>query len=67
MTEVFLDPTAELNSAARPLLPRLSSLEGPAGLLSSLCGFAKTKNTSQVQKRVPICFAWIPFTEEYIY
>jgi hypothetical protein len=28
MTELFLDPTAELNSAAKTLLPRLSTLEG---------------------------------------
>ena len=28
MTEVFLDPTAELNPAAKALLPRLQSLKG---------------------------------------
>lgn len=28
MNEVFLDPTAELNPAAKALLPRLSSLDG---------------------------------------
>ena len=34
MTEVFLDPTAELNPAAKALLPRLQSLEGKTiGLL----------------------------------
>jgi hypothetical protein len=34
MTEIFLDPTAELSPTARPLLPRLSSLEGKTiGLL----------------------------------
>ncbi|MFT5711320.1 MAG: hypothetical protein ACI8QT_002026 [Halioglobus sp.] len=34
MTEVFLDPTAELRPMARPLLPRLTSLEGKTiGLL----------------------------------
>jgi hypothetical protein len=34
MTEFFLDPTAELSPMARPLLPRLSSLEGKTiGLL----------------------------------
>ena len=34
MTEVFLDPTAELNPAERGLLPRLASLEGKTiGLL----------------------------------
>ncbi len=34
MTEIFLDPTAELSPMARPLLPRLSSLEGKTiGLL----------------------------------
>ena len=34
MTEVFLDPTAELNPAAKALLPRLLSLEGKTiGLL----------------------------------
>ena len=34
MTEIFLDPTAELSPMARPLLPRLSSLAGKTiGLL----------------------------------
>ena len=34
MTELFLDPTAELNPAAKAVLPRLSSLEGKTiGLL----------------------------------
>ena len=34
MTQVFLDPTAELNPASRPVLPRLSQLEGKTiGLL----------------------------------
>ncbi len=34
MTEVFLDPTAELSPTVKPLLPRLSSLEGKTlGLL----------------------------------
>ncbi len=34
MTEIFLDPTAELSPTAKPLLPRLSSLEGKTiGLL----------------------------------
>ena len=34
MTEVFLDPTAELSPTIKPLLPRLSSLEGKTlGLL----------------------------------
>ena len=34
MTEIFLDPTAELNPAAKALLPRLTSLEGKiVGLL----------------------------------
>ncbi len=34
MTEVFLDPTAELNPAAKPVLPRLSTLQGKTvGLL----------------------------------
>ena len=34
MTEVFLDPTAELNPAGREVLPRLASLEGKTvGLL----------------------------------
>ena len=34
MTEIFLDPTAELNPAAKALLPRLQSLEGKTiGLL----------------------------------
>ncbi|MBT4520935.1 MAG: hypothetical protein HOC23_13105 [Halieaceae bacterium] len=34
MNEVVLDPTAQLNSAARSLLPRLSALEGATiGLL----------------------------------
>jgi hypothetical protein len=34
MTEVFLDPTAELNAAAKALLPRLATLEGKTiGLL----------------------------------
>lgn len=28
MTEVFLDPTSELNPGARAVLPRLSTLEG---------------------------------------
>lgn len=28
MTEIFLDPTAELNPAAKTLLPRLQSLAG---------------------------------------
>jgi len=34
MTEVFLDPTAELDPAAKALLPRLTSLRGKTiGLL----------------------------------
>jgi len=34
MTEVFLDPTAELNPAGRAVLPRLNSLQGKTvGLL----------------------------------
>jgi len=34
MTEVFLDPTAELSPTVKALLPRLSSLEGKTvGLL----------------------------------
>ena len=34
MTEVFLDPTAELNPGEKALLPRLTSLEGKTiGLL----------------------------------
>ena len=34
MTEVFLDPTAELSAASKALLPRLASLEGKTvGLL----------------------------------
>ena len=34
MSEIFLDPTAELNPAARAPLPRLASLEGKTvGLL----------------------------------
>ena len=34
MTEIFLDPTAELNPAERAVLPRLASLEGKTiGLL----------------------------------
>ncbi|MCB1699668.1 MAG: hypothetical protein H6985_17770 [Pseudomonadales bacterium] len=34
MTEIFLDPTSELNAAAKPLLPRLQSLAGKTiGLL----------------------------------
>lgn len=34
MTEILLDPTAELNPAAKALLPRLASLEGKiVGLL----------------------------------
>ena len=34
MTEMFLDPTAELNPAGRAVLPRLASLEGKTvGLL----------------------------------
>lgn len=34
MTEVFLDPTAELDPAAKALLPRLASLQGKTiGLL----------------------------------
>lgn len=34
MNEVFLDPTAELNPAAKALLPRLTSLDGKTiGLL----------------------------------
>jgi hypothetical protein len=34
MTEIFLDPTAELNPAGRTVLPRLASLQGKTvGLL----------------------------------
>ena len=34
MTEIFLDPTAELNPAAKSVLPRLSDLQGKTiGLL----------------------------------
>ena len=34
MSQVFLDPTAELNSASKPLLPRLKTLQGTTiGLL----------------------------------
>jgi hypothetical protein len=34
MTEIFLDPTAELSPTAKPLLPRLGSLKGKTiGLL----------------------------------
>ena len=34
MTEIFLDPTAELSTASKALLPRLASLEGKTiGLL----------------------------------
>ena len=34
MTEIFLDPTAELSPTAKPLLARLGSLEGKTiGLL----------------------------------
>jgi hypothetical protein len=34
MTEVFLDPTAELSAASKALLPRLASLQGKTiGLL----------------------------------
>ena len=34
MTEIFLDPTAELSPTAKPLLPRLRTLEGKTiGLL----------------------------------
>jgi len=34
MTEVFVDPTSELNPGARAVLPRLASLEGKTiGLL----------------------------------